>query len=125
MSNFADWSWKAKDPVKQLKKRKKKLKKKFRKARSGDGFYDSEAWMELRYRVLRKYGAICQCCGCRGTPKNPIHVDHIKPRSRWPELQLEFSNLQVLCRKCNLGKSYLDTTDWRLPEGAAEHMKAL
>jgi 5-methylcytosine-specific restriction endonuclease McrA len=43
-------------------------------------------------------------CGC--TPKDPTktNVDHIKPRRRYPELALEFSNLQILCNRCNKQK---------------------
>src|SRR5262249_39926358 len=39
--------------------------------------------------------------------------DHIKPRSKFPELELELGNLQVLCADCNLGKRAWDQTDWR------------
>ena len=42
-----------------------------------------------------------------------IHVDHIKPRSKFPTLSFEFSNLQILCEDCNLGKMNMDQTDWR------------
>lgn len=80
---------------------------------SNDGFYESRAWLDLRYRVLQKSGGSCKLCGCRATPENPIHVDHIKPRSLHPELALIESNLQVLCKSCNLGKSNKDSTDWR------------
>jgi 5-methylcytosine-specific restriction endonuclease McrA len=43
----------------------------------------------------------------------PIHIDHIKPRSKYPELELEFDNLQVLCATCNVKKSNIDETDYR------------
>lgn len=77
-------------------------------------FYQSEAWMALRYEVLKKSKGACECCGA--TPLSsgkPLHVDHIKPRSKFPELALEITNLQVLCFHCNLGKSNKDDTDWR------------
>jgi hypothetical protein len=35
------------------------------------------------------------------------------PRSEFPELELDLSNLQALCRDCNVGKPASDTTDWR------------
>jgi 5-methylcytosine-specific restriction endonuclease McrA len=73
-------------------------------------FYDSTAWRELRYRVIKAQGRRCMACG---STSKTIHVDHIKPRSKHPELELEFSNLQVLCVDCNLGKSNKDHTDWR------------
>lgn len=76
-------------------------------------FYESREWLDLRYRVLQKSGGSCKLCGCRATPQNPLHVDHIKPRSLHPELALIESNMQVLCRSCNMGKSNKDSTDWR------------
>jgi hypothetical protein len=78
-----------------------------------DAFYDSREWRDLRYRVLQKSRGCCQLCGNRGSQDKPLHVDHIKPRSLNPELQLAESNLQVLCHDCNLGKSNKDDTDWR------------
>jgi HNH endonuclease len=76
-------------------------------------FYDSDDWKRLRYRALQHYGAKCMCCGATAKDGATIHVDHIKPRSKFPDLELEFSNLQILCKICNLGKSNIDATDWR------------
>lgn len=78
-----------------------------------EDFHASVAWQRLRYQVLQKYGASCQCCGATRNDGVQIHVDHIKPRSKYPDLALEINNLQVLCGPCNLGKSNLDDTDWR------------
>jgi 5-methylcytosine-specific restriction endonuclease McrA len=76
----------------------------------GSDFYMTKEWRQVRYSVFVKYGKICMCCG---TKDGYLHVDHIKPRSKFPELELEISNLQVLCEACNVGKSNLDQTDWR------------
>lgn len=76
-------------------------------------FLSSRAWLSLRYRVLKKYGARCQACGRGARDGAIVQVDHIKPRSRFPELALRIDNLQVLCRDCNFGKGTADTTDWR------------
>lgn len=76
-------------------------------------FYQSDDWRRVRYRALKLHGNRCQCCGAGPSFANPIHVDHVKPISRYPELALELSNLQILCRDCNLGKSNIDQTDWR------------
>lgn len=76
-------------------------------------FYESREWLDLRYRVLQKAGGSCKLCGCRASPDNPIQVDHIKPRSLHPKLELVESNMQVLCKNCNMGKSNKDETDWR------------
>ena len=76
-------------------------------------FYDSRAWLALRYRALLLHGRRCMCCGATAAEGAIIHVDHIKPRSLFPDLELEISNLQVLCKDCNLGKSNRDETDFR------------
>lgn len=79
-------------------------------------FYDSEAWRGLRYQVLRRDGGKCVLCGVTAADGATLHVDHIKPRSLFPELELEITNLQVLCADCNLGKSNTDQIDWRRME---------
>jgi 5-methylcytosine-specific restriction endonuclease McrA len=76
-------------------------------------FYDTDEWRETRYEVLKQNNGCCQCCGRRPNSNNPLHVDHIKPRSKFPWLALDHDNLQVLCADCNLGKSNIDQTDWR------------
>lgn len=77
------------------------------------GFYSTREWLELRYAILKKYKATCMCCGATRADGTQIHVDHIKPRFKHPELALDINNLQVLCAECNRGKSYKDDTDWR------------
>jgi 5-methylcytosine-specific restriction endonuclease McrA len=76
-------------------------------------FYKSREWLTLRYLTLAKYGGKCQCCGTRPAYRHQVHVDHIKPISKFPHLALDEDNLQVLCSECNLGKSNIDYTDWR------------
>jgi 5-methylcytosine-specific restriction endonuclease McrA len=73
-------------------------------------FYKSDAWRTVRYKALKKANGKCQCCGEGG---KRLHVDHIKPRSKFPHLELDENNLQVLCEDCNLGKGAWDQTDWR------------
>lgn len=80
----------------------------------GDTFFTSRKWIRLRYDALKFYGARCMACQ---TTIGPMHVDHIRPRSKYPELELEFSNLQILCRDCNFGKTNRDETDWRVRGG--------
>ena len=54
---------------------------------------------------------------CGRSPKTHrgvvANVDHIKPRSKYPELSLVFDNLQVLCGACNKGKGNKYQTDYR------------
>jgi len=95
--------------IKSLSK-KEKRKKKIKPSKS---FYKSRGWLELRYRVLRVYRAKCMCCGRTPQEHNiVVHVDHIKPRSKFQHLELNFDNMQILCADCNLGKSNIDNTDW-------------
>jgi 5-methylcytosine-specific restriction endonuclease McrA len=78
-------------------------------------FYSSSAWRNLRYKVLCHYEATCMCCGASKESGDQIHVDHVLPRSLYPEQALNFDNMQVLCGICNLAKSNTDFTDWRQP----------
>ena len=94
------------------KKRKNKSKKQPKNSISDD-FLRSFEWRKLRMEVLKKYGAVCQCCGATRHTGAVINVDHIKPRKYFPELSLDIDNLQVLCGACNHGKGNWDTTDWR------------
>lgn len=63
-------------------------------------FLKTPEWKALRSLVLEFYGCVCMKCGAT----KRIQVDHIKPKSRYPELALAFSNLQVLCWLCNKAK---------------------
>lgn len=87
--------------------------------RKNDGFYASWEWAELRYKALKLNDGKCELCGASKASGAQLHVDHIKPRSKHPKLELVLSNLQVLCRTCNRGKSNKDETDWRTPTSAA------
>lgn len=90
----------------------KVTKKTKRKQRKEETFYESREWRELRYEALKKYGRQCLCCGGK-PPEVQLHVDHIKPRSKYPELELDINNLQIMCKDCNLGKSNKDEIDYR------------
>jgi hypothetical protein len=71
-------------------------------------FYDRPEWKRMRERVITTHGTFCR--HCNREPDNPsdIHIDHIKPRSIYPELSFSFGNLQPLCADCNLGKGATD-----------------
>lgn len=95
------------------KKKKKPNSKK--KTFSGNAFYKTFAWAELRYKALKMNDGCCELCG-RGKSEGVIlNVDHIKSVRRYPELKLNLNNLQVLCGSCNWGKGNKDETDWRSP----------
>ena len=65
----------------------------------------------IRYDVFKRDKWRCLSCG-RG-PKDGVQLeaDHIIPGSKGGKLVM--SNLQTLCRECNIGKSNRDSTDLR------------
>lgn len=106
MSNLRGW-WKP-DVAEVPKKKKSKKRVK--------SLGIDRRWMRLRAKVLDHYGAACMRCGAV-RPNAKIHVDHIKPKSIYPELRYVFSNLQVLCEPCNQWKG-VATIDFRVPNRA-------
>ena len=70
-------------------------------------------WQEVRYKALKLGNGSCCLCGATAKDGAKLHVDHIKPKSIYPELAYELDNLQILCSDCNIGKSNRDDTDWR------------
>lgn len=77
-------------------------------------FFRSNTWQRLRFEVLADADGCCVLCGRSYRDHGvALEVDHIKPRSRFPDLSLDRDNLQVLCFDCNRGKGNRDTTDWR------------
>ena len=83
-------------------------------SRESAAFLRSDEWYALRQLAFQKYGR--RCMRCKIDHRHAvISVDHIKPRKDHPELALELSNLQILCRTCNGIKSNRDDTDWREP----------
>lgn len=93
-------------------KRIKPTKRNKKRQRKKETFYSSKEWRELRYKAFKLHGRSCLCCGA-SPPDVVLHVDHIRPRSLYPELELDINNLQILCKDCNLGKSNKDSIDYR------------
>lgn len=89
-----------------------------KKKKKGWKFRNTGEWKRLRYMALVRSNGCCDCCGTRAGKGKSLHVDHIKPKSLYPELALRLSNLQVLCPDCNEGKSDWDDTNWRDMTGA-------
>lgn len=79
---------------------------------------DSSSWKFLREKIFMLQGDRCLCCGKK---EESMHIDHIKPKSRYPHLEYMIDNLQVLCPDCNKNKSYTDETDYR----SSQHLIAL
>lgn len=59
----------------------------------------------LRFSIMKRDGFRCQICGRDASEDNSVRlqVDHIIPVARWGRT-IE-SNLQTLCRDCNIGKN--------------------
>ena len=74
-----------------------------------DRFYSSSEWKSLRSAAIRKFGNRCGICGVEIVRSVDVTVDHVRPRSKFPELALDSSNLQVLCRSCNSQKGDRDS----------------
>lgn len=67
-------------------------------------FYATPEWRAIREVIIRRDGRTCRKCSCHIILEFDLTVDHIRPRSRFPELALDATNLQVLCRSCNASK---------------------
>jgi 5-methylcytosine-specific restriction endonuclease McrA len=80
----------------------KRLKNNVKPERKFHPVYDSIQWKNLRYYILKKFNFKCLACN---TNNSELHVDHIKPISKYPELTFDENNLQVLCKDCNMSKS--------------------
>ena len=58
-------------------------------------------WQDLRRKLFETKPN--HCAKCKSTEN--LEADHIYPVSLFPEKQLDLSNLQILCKKCNYEKS--------------------
>lgn len=72
-------------------------------------FYSSPEWNLIRKQVIKEKGRICSECGVYMKNSNDVTVDHIRPRSKYPDLALDKQNLRVLCRSCNSSKGDRDS----------------
>lgn len=69
-----------------------------------DKFYSSSAWKEVRTAAFKRDDWTCQDCLKRG---GRLEANHIKPRSKFPDLKLELTNIETLCKKCHDGKKWM------------------
>ena len=66
-------------------------------------------WFRFRERVLKTYGRRCMCCN---RTDGSMQIDHIKPKSIYRSAWYDITNVQVLCRSCNMKKG-LKVFDYR------------
>ena len=81
--------------------------KKMKPYKRNDPFYTSAAWRAVREQALIRDHYICQKCqrkadmGLIFRPNAATMVHHLKPRSQYPELELDLDNLESLCDACH------------------------
>jgi 5-methylcytosine-specific restriction endonuclease McrA len=92
---------------------------------------------DVREALCRMYDNLC--CYCESSVRDVAweHIEHYKPKSLFPELTFEWTNLHLACPKCNVAKGdqweddhpILDPTEplafeehvsFKEPEAAAE-----
>ena len=71
-----------------------------RRAAAREAFERSPAWRALSADARRLQP---WCSYCKAVDQ--LQADHIKPKSRFPALALDPSNIQVLCWPCNRTKA--------------------
>ena len=64
-------------------------------------FYLGKDWLALKRHVMETQPNVCVLC----KTTSDLQVDHIKPRWKYPDLELDPNNCQILCRACNNLKS--------------------
>ena len=72
-------------------------------------FYSSPEWNLIRKQIIKESGRVCSECKKYIRNNKDVTVDHIRPRSKYPELALDKQNLRVLCRSCNSRKGDRDS----------------
>jgi hypothetical protein len=60
-------------------------------------------YLNKKVKLFGEYGNLCMCCG----EKRYLTIDHIYPKSLYPEYTNNPNNLQLLCVTCNNEKGVL------------------
>lgn len=63
-------------------------------------FYKSKSWTQLRNEYISEH-PLCVRCLAYGKLTAGKIVDHKRPRSERPDLELEWDNLQTMCHACH------------------------
>jgi 5-methylcytosine-specific restriction endonuclease McrA len=93
--------WNSLSPEEQIRRRNIELgiikipKRKRRKT-----YYSKKEWDPVRKKVFERDGDTCYVCGGKAT-----QVDHLLPKSKYPELALSLENLKPICWPCNREKN--------------------
>lgn len=100
---------------------KRRLKAQKQERNNDDPFYKRKyQWGKLRLKIISRDNGFCQRCYYKYGIINDenLQVHHIKPRSKYPELTFDESNLVTLCKTCNthLGVREELDFDWKKRE---------
>jgi 5-methylcytosine-specific restriction protein A len=71
-------------------------------------FYNSTAWLKLRAVQLREF-PLCVDCLAIDRVTAATNVDHVLPRKKRPDLELDQKNLQSLCHPHHSAKTRRET----------------
>lgn len=63
-------------------------------------FLNSTLWVRLR-EAFREANPLCSACQAAGRVEPATEVHHIIKRESRPDLALEWSNLESLCKSCH------------------------
>ena len=66
-------------------------------------YLQSDEWKRIAKKRLAIDNGVCQCCGCRGTMKNPIECHHLSYNHLYHEESRIYEDLVSLCRVCHKG----------------------
>jgi hypothetical protein len=75
-----------------------------RQNKRADPFYTNAAWRKLRNQYIEA-NPLCEHHLEYGNYVEAKIVDHKKPRSQRPDLELDWNNLQSLCQRCHQQKT--------------------
>ena len=64
--------------------------------------WQKSSFYRLRFEVFKRDNFTCQYCGRTAQDGAKLHADHITPKSKGGELNMD--NLVTSCKECNLGK---------------------
>lgn len=68
--------------------------------RGTDPFLVSSAWRKLRAVYVKRH-PLCQRCLEAGRTEAATEVHHVRKRADYPELALDWNNLEALCKPCH------------------------
>lgn len=75
-------------------------------AEPGDGRRPHEKWRHPEIREALRVETLAKCAYCEAVVDDVSfpHVEHIRPKSKFPELAHDWSNLTTACERCNVAK---------------------